>query len=70
MLPELKLIARVVIATAIVGTFFGFLIGALAAELFTPGFFLWAAGGTAAGAGVGVIFAYGFLPESGVPEKS
>jgi ABC-type enterochelin transport system permease subunit len=70
MLPELKLIGKVVVATAIVGTFFGLLVGALAAEIFSLAFFLWMAGGTAAGAGVGIIFAYGFLPESGETEKS
>jgi hypothetical protein len=70
MLPELKIIGKAVAATAAVGAFFGILLGALAADLFSLEFFLWAAGGIVAGAGVGLVFAYGFLPESGETEKS
>ncbi|MEJ2010774.1 MAG: hypothetical protein P8X64_00950 [Anaerolineales bacterium] len=70
MLPELKIIVKAVAATAAAGGFFGLLLGALAADLFSLGFFLWVAGGVAAGAAVGLVFAYGFLPESGETEKS
>jgi hypothetical protein len=70
MFPEIKLIGKVVVATALVGAFFGLLVGALAADLLSLKFFLWIAGGAAVGVGVGTVFAYGFLPESGESEKS
>lgn len=65
MLPELKLIAKVVGVCTIIGGIAGILVAGLGTDLFSLEFFLWIVGGAAVGAAVGPIFAYGFLPESG-----
>jgi len=70
MLPELKLIAKVVGVCTLIGGIAGVLVAGLGTELFSLDFFLWIAGGAATGAAVGPIFAYGFLPESGETEQS
>jgi hypothetical protein len=70
MLPELKIIAKVIGVCTVIGGFAGLLVAGLGTELFSLSFFLWVAGGAATGAAVGPIFAYGFLPESGETEKS
>jgi len=70
MLPELKLIAKVVGVCTLIGGIAGVLVAGLGTELISLDFFLWIAGGAAAGAAVGPIFAYGFLPESGETEQS
>jgi Na+/citrate or Na+/malate symporter len=59
MLPELKLIAKWTVATAIFGAVIGILIGALAED-----FILWVLLMTVAGGGFGMALSYGFLPES------
>jgi hypothetical protein len=59
MLPELKKIAVVTMASTVVGAIFGLFIGALA-DAFLFWILIWAAVGFT----FGVALAYGFLPES------
>lgn len=59
MLPELKKISIVVLATAFAGSILGVLIGALTEE-----YLLWVGVSGVLGAGFGLVLAYGFLPES------
>jgi hypothetical protein len=68
MLPEVKLVVKVVGVCTAIGAVAGILIAGLGTQLFSLEFFLWIAGGAAVGAAVGPIFAYGFLPESGESE--
>lgn len=58
-MPELKLIAKWTVVTAIFGAVLGFLIGALAEN-----YLLWVSLMTIAGGGFGIALSYGFLPES------
>lgn len=59
MLPELKKIAKITLASAVFGAVFGVLIGAL-----TDSYFLWIAVMVGLGIGLGLLISYGFLPES------
>ncbi|NIS82826.1 MAG: hypothetical protein GTO14_22100 [Anaerolineales bacterium] len=56
--PELKKIAKITIATAIFGSVFGVLLGAL-----TQDYLLWIAVTISLGIGLGLALSYGFLPE-------
>ncbi|MFA9404335.1 MAG: hypothetical protein ACERKX_00825 [Anaerolineales bacterium] len=64
MLPEIKIIAKSVLALTIVGGIMGLLIAGLAAEFPSIEFFFWIALFTFVGANAGLVLAYGFLPES------
>ena len=70
MLPEIKLVVKVVGICTAIGAIAGILVAGLGTQLFSLDFFLWIAGGAAVGAAIGPIFAYGFLPESGEGEQS
>ena len=64
MLPEIKKIVLAIIVTGLVGALFGGIMGGLAADIFSLEFFIWVGVSAVVGAGVGLAFAYGLLPEN------
>lgn len=64
MFPEIKKIVMAIVVTGLVGAVFGGILGGLAADFLSIEFFLWVGISAVVGAGVGIAFAYGLLPES------
>ena len=64
MFPEIKKIILAVTVTGLVGAVFGGILGGLAADFLSLEFLLWVGISAILGAGVGIAFAYGLLPES------
>jgi uncharacterized protein YacL len=63
-LPELKKIFIAVVLTALAGAILGLILAALATDFLSLDFFIWIAVAAFLGANLGLVFAYGFLPES------
>lgn len=64
MVPELRKVGSIALATSLAGAVLGALMGAWAAQIPSLEYLAWVAGSMVVGAGLGFGLAYGLLPES------